>query len=344
MGKSNQLLSEVVFIRPMLIVMLIVYHAFIIYQGGWAAPDGFIPSKAYWWISKLSYSFMLEGFVFISGYVFAYQLNKNPYKYERLTNVVKDKGLRLIIPSIVFSAIYFVLFYDYTSIANTIYTILDGAGHMWYLPMLFWCFIGYWFLSKCEIKTGITLFMLILMALASSIPLPIRINSAMYYLLFFYLGALVYGYRDRVVNYISTHKIIVSWIVFATVFVGLTLASVEVDSLSDNGGIVLKALCTSTTKAMRILYATLGIAATYMTFAHWANHHSPSKWIIKFGTISMGVYILQQFILQTLYYKTSLPILVGSYWLPWVSAISTLLLSIVGAYALKKCPLTKHLI
>lgn len=36
--------------------------------------------------------------------------------------------------------------------------------------------------------------------------------------------------------------------------------------------------------------------------------------------------------------------LVGSYWLPWVGAISTLLLSIVGASALKTFPLTKHLV
>lgn len=344
MSKSNQLLYEVVLIRPLLIVMLIMYHSFIIYQGGWSAPDGFIPCKAYWWISKLNYSFMLEGFVFISGYVFAYQRNKNPYKYEHLTNVVKDKGIRLILPSIVFSAIYFVLFYDYQSIANTAYTLIDGAGHMWYLPMLFWCFIGYWLLSKCRLKAGITLFALTLLSLVSFIPLPLRINSAMYYLLFFYLGTLIYGYRERVVNYVTTHKIIISWIVFLAAFVGLTLVCVNVDSLANSGGIMLKALCASTTKAMRIVYASLGIAATYMTFAHWANHHTPSKWMIKFGTISMGIYILQQFILQALYYKTSLPIIVGSYWLPWGGVIFTLLLSIVGAYALKKCPLTKHLV
>jgi len=75
---TREYLSEIAFIRPLLIVLLVMYHAFIIYMGGWQEPSGFIPCKGYEWIARFSYSFMLETFVFISGYLFAFQrLKKN---------------------------------------------------------------------------------------------------------------------------------------------------------------------------------------------------------------------------------------------------------------------------
>lgn len=67
-------LDEISFIRPILIVMLVMYHAFAPWAGGWKEPKGFVPCEAYWWWGKLNYSFMLETFVMISGYIFGYQL------------------------------------------------------------------------------------------------------------------------------------------------------------------------------------------------------------------------------------------------------------------------------
>ena len=65
--KNRDVLYEVAFIRPILIVLLVVYHAFIIYRGGWEPPVGFKNVVVYKWIAEVSYSFMLETFVFISG-------------------------------------------------------------------------------------------------------------------------------------------------------------------------------------------------------------------------------------------------------------------------------------
>ena len=71
---SPKMLSNVVVIRPILIVLLVFYHAFLIFQGGWGSTGQFPEVKAYWWLDKLSYSFLLEMFVFISGYVLGYQV------------------------------------------------------------------------------------------------------------------------------------------------------------------------------------------------------------------------------------------------------------------------------
>ena len=33
-----------------------------------------------------------------------------------------------------------------------VYSILNGCGHMWYLPMLFWCFVLTWLLLQTKMK------------------------------------------------------------------------------------------------------------------------------------------------------------------------------------------------
>lgn len=53
-----------------------------------------------------------------------------------------------------------------------------------------------------------------------------------------------------------------------------------------------------------------------------------SEIIITISSYCFGVYIFQQFILQFLYYKTSLPVDVGPYWLPWIGCLLTIFVSI----------------
>lgn len=110
MNKSKQL-DEVNFIRPMVILLLVVLHSFTMYAGGWSMPEGINDVRTYFWIAKLSYSFILEMFVFLSGYLFANQIYQLQKKYTFL-GLLKNKFKRLIIPSIVFSLFYSILFYS----------------------------------------------------------------------------------------------------------------------------------------------------------------------------------------------------------------------------------------
>ena len=133
-------LSEVSFIRPLLIILVVLYHAFAPFAGTWREFAGFVPNEAYRYIANISYSSMLETFVFISGYVFSYQclyLNKN-YSLKQLC--IK-KGKRLLLPYLIFGFIYLLLFGD---IGNkgfyyVVSELLGGVGHLWFLMMLFWC-------------------------------------------------------------------------------------------------------------------------------------------------------------------------------------------------------------
>ena len=73
-------LDEVTLMRTILALLIVSMHAFTCYQGGWAKPEGCIDIPTYKWIARTTFAFTLETFVFISGYLFAFQkitLNKS---------------------------------------------------------------------------------------------------------------------------------------------------------------------------------------------------------------------------------------------------------------------------
>ena len=72
--------DEVTLMRTILALLIVFMHAFTCYQGGWATPEGYIDIATYKWIARTTFAFTLETFVFISGYLFAFQkitLNKS---------------------------------------------------------------------------------------------------------------------------------------------------------------------------------------------------------------------------------------------------------------------------
>ena len=330
-GKKN--LYEVSIIRPIVITLLVVMHSFTMFSGGgkyWPLPENIETIEVYRWIAKSTYSFMLEMFVFISGYLLAYQLLRRKEAFL-LFSVKKAK--RLLLPSILFSIVYFAIFFEYKGIADYVYSILNGSGHMWYLPMIFWCFIGGYIISNVKMPDWMKLTACLLLSIASGLLgfLPLRLGKSCYYLFFFYLGMYLYPRRKILIENLSSNKILLIVTLYLTSFVALSLLK---DYLQDFGAestllLVAKSFIYTTST---ILYAVLGLLAMYCTTVYWLHNHpnwQPSSILIKANAICFGVYIYQQFILKILYYKTSLPEITGTYLLPWVGCIITLFLSIM---------------
>lgn len=65
---------------------------------------------------------------------------------------MKKKAERLILPSVVFSLVYWQLFNgDITDLVGggkIVISVLSGVGHLWYLPVLFWCFVSLWIVEN----------------------------------------------------------------------------------------------------------------------------------------------------------------------------------------------------
>lgn len=206
------------------------------------------------------------------------------------------------------------------------YGIINGCGHLWFLPMLFWCFIGCWLLLKVNCKEVYKLVFLVILNIIPTPPLPLRITSAVSFMFYFYSGYLVYQHRDAISNWLNAKKLVLMWILAALVFAVLRPLR-DLFIISGSMGIVQKVVLISADHLSHLLYALATLVAFYGTALFYVKNHTLKVFTIKLAGCCFGIYIFQQFILQLLYYKTSFPALVGPYRLPWYGFIITTLLS-----------------
>ena len=237
-ANSRLLLTDVAIIRPLLIVLLVFYHAFAIYSGAWEPIAGYPDILAYWWLDKLSYAFMLETFVFVSGYVFGYSVRTKGENKLKAGILFWGKFKRLILPSMVFSLLYILLLGNIKQpIVKTLYDVVNGYGHMWFLPMLFWCFAGVWIIEKLKIRPRFVLPILFICSICSFVPLPLQMGPAMYFMVFFYVGYIIQKKEIKLQKYYKPGRCALTlFAVFAIVFPALTLFRENADTLIYWGG------------------------------------------------------------------------------------------------------------
>lgn len=320
-------LDEVTLMRTILALLIVFMHSFTCYNGSWAQPAGYVDIPLYKWLTRTSFAFTLEAFVFLSGYLFAFQritLRRTDGFWKLTINKLK----RLILPSIIFSVLYFVLFFEYKDLSNMVYSIINGCGHMWYLPMLFWCFLGGWLLEQIMIKDGWKMAFLIALNLITIITLPLRLSSAFSFMVYFYAGFLFYKYADKIKSLIIPKRLVLTWLVFAVFFVVFRpLRDVLVTNNSQS--VYLKFVIYVGNNACQLLYASVGLIAFYGTSVYFTKNHQLSETTKKIATCCFGIYLFQQFVLQLLYYKTSFPLWVGPYRLPWCGFVIAAVVSYV---------------
>lgn len=340
--KKRIRLDEVTLIRTILAILIVFMHSFTCYNGSWKQPVGYVDIPLYKWLTRISFAFTLEAFVFISGYLFAFQ-RITLKRTGSSINLIINKLKRLIIPGILFSIVYFIIFYQYKGLGNAVYSIINGCGHMWYLPMLFWCFIGGWLLEQVKIKDGWKMLFLVVLNLGCLVTLPLRLSSAASYMVYFYGGYLAYKYSDKLKAAITKKRLIWSWVIFAVVFAVLRPMR-DMLVADDTQAKLLKLLIYAGNNVCQLVYASVGLMAFYCTAVYYTQRHKLKPFTIKLAACCFGIYLFQQFVLQLLYYKTSFPTLVGPYWLPWFGFVIAAIVSYVLSALLLKTKTGKFLI
>ena len=344
---STNKLLDVIVVRNVLIVLLVFYHAFAIYSGAWVPIKDYPEVPVYWWLDKLSYAFMLELFVFISGYVFGYQVRVKGESKLQAKNLFWGKFKRLIIPSMVFSLLYILLLGNIMQpIYKTAYDLLNGVGHMWFLPMLFWCFVGVWIIEKLHIKPKWATPLLVLISLGSFLPLPFQMTASMYYMLFFYVGYIIQR-NNYSLNWLYNKRYaIITTLLFIILFPLLTLLKeqIGITQMDGDNRSVTKIVVISIQQALKLFYASAGIMMTFSIVGSFLKKHTIPQWMEQVGALSFGVYLLQQFILKGIYDYTVLPSLLGCYWLPWFGFVCALMSSLIISKLLIKTKAGRFLI
>ena len=321
-------LNEVSFMRPVLLVLLVSYHAFAPFVGTWPMPIGCEDVELYRWLGYFSRAFLLEGFVFISGYIFTFQLiSKN--KFTDITQLAKSKFQRLLIPGILFSALYFLLFLKFSSVPHFLWRIINGVGHLWYLPCLFWCFLmQFLIISKTPKKWSILLLLSAGIAL-SIIPIPLELNRALYYIIFFSGGGAFYQYKDIIAKNTTFKRCIMMCVTFIILFFLLNLLMEKSNLLRESSDSVLtRTLLRVINLYLKAVLGWSGIVALYSIAVVYCRKNTLSNVIIKIGACGYGVYVFHQFILVYLSRYTSAPQLFGTYATPWILFLVTVIISV----------------
>ena len=326
-------LHEIDRLRPIVIVLLIIMHAFTMYSGhnsGWPLPEGISAVKGYWWIQQLTYSCILELFTFISGYVYAFALY-GLHKNYRFLDILKNKALRLLVPCIVFGVFYSLLLNEDNVFGlEYIYKLLNGFGHLWYLTMLFEVFVFIFLLEHFVYSNKMKLIILVIVSMMSFIiPNYLQIAQTAYFSFFFFVGMICFQNKEQIRLNISLKKIAILWLIFLSSLVCLIMLKENLNEIISTDNIYTTfVLREGIKKISTILYSILGVLAFWTTSLFLSPQNS-SKWISWFNRNCFGAYLFHQILLQYIYYETSMPLMLGTYMLPFVAFSITIPASFV---------------
>lgn len=345
---KKKYLEDIVLLRLLLIFLLIWNHAFAPYSGKWDAIPNIENIAVYKWLVLIVYHMRIQALIFISGYLLGYTSMRKPDALL-FKNCVVKKIKRLLLPCIIFSIIYYVIFYDITRPLNQIaYTIINGAGHMWFLPMLFWCFCGVWLAEKFKISPKLILAISVICAIIPTPTIPLRINMTLKYFIFFYMG---FGIKKNYFEFLfpknKLKPIIVAILIYFTAFlINYILIADNIKDLTvSSNEIFNKILQITINHSLSLMMSVSGLFAAFWS-AHYfiIGKYKLPDWMINLSTFCYGIYICHQFILVYLYYHTPFPYICGGIALPWIAIIITLFLSIIITYLLLHTKFGRYLI
>lgn len=299
MSKSR--LPEILIIRPLLIICIIVGHCFACYSGSWPPPKDFVMVTQYRYINPFFISFQLQAFVFVSGYLFAH--NTNSYFSYSLLSFLKKKIRRIIIPSLIFSIIYFLMFIhgrcdSVSSVFNNLLKIANGCGHLWFLPMLFWNYIFLKVFDK-YISAHKFLFLissLIVSIISTQLPNFIGITNALAYSPFMLGGYLFY--KEKIGN--NNYKKLS--IIFVFLFLLMFIVKEYINHNFDSHSLIFHL----TSYPFFIIGGFSGTLFLFCFVKSLTLTHYPEKFISKLNDCCYGAYIFQQFIIKILFYNNNL--------------------------------------
>lgn len=203
--------------------------------------------------------------------------------------------------------------------------LINGIGHLWFLPMIFWCFVVTYVLEithSCKVWFIPIFFLFSAYNVVGN--LPIGFGRVPSFYLYFYVGYMMQ--RGRLI--IPKTKNI-WWLIM------IFLITFCVRMYFKN----YYAITSMTDKIFRFSVGGLNnslesIIGVYLLY-RFANAPSIQKKIednaklIKLSDCCYGVYIFQQFILKYLYYKTDFAIAINPYLIPWLAIVLTIALSLL---------------
>ena len=293
---------------------MVIYHAFCIYGKGWVELEGVAQNGFYRFLPNLISGFRIEMITLVGGYIYAFQSLELGRTYKFFPFVWK-KVKRLLIPCLFFGTIYYLLFRFRPGISTfhgASVRILQGVGHLWFLPLCFGCFVLIWFLDRLTIwldsKTRFTIpveALILLSFLALSIFRPFHLpgiwSRRAHFVVFFYGGYLLRKYRASILRVFMKK----GWILLLTVlyFAIVTCRHFFLDKYVLSG-VIPRGVGIQLYDTLRFLTPFIGLGALYLFVCSIVERpgFEPRPWIVESSKVCYGVYVYHCFFLMALYY------------------------------------------
>ena len=320
-------------------------------------------NAAYWWLGHLISGFRIETIAFVGGYVFCYQCVELGRQQGFLAFVWK-KFKRLIIPCFIFGTVYFLLYrFNPARFSWNVafWRVANGIGHLWFLPMLFWCFLACWLLDRLlslvnrrnpRGEKWLAIALLLILAAVSLLRLKglkMGLTRAPYFLFYFYLG---YWIRRSRLTLRWPGMLWLLYLLF--LLLHLQATHLYMPGCSFKCPHWLQGCPQVLLRLFNLGHTLCGILALYGTVMHWLRRHrdseaQPKPFLQACSTMCYGVYVLHMFFMQHIYYYTPFPAwccgsAVGMWLMPWIVLAVTLALSILTTWLLLKTRFGRFLI
>lgn len=312
MQQNKVLLSDIAIMRPILIISIILGHSFAMFGGSasWPLLECVRQIDSYGWITPTLISFALQAFVFVSGYLFAYKNPNSAPAYK--SKFMYSRAKRILVPSVIFSVLYVLLLTPQNfNKVSVVFEIVNGAGHLWFLPMLFWCYTFGVLFYNCVKKPSVIVGALLLIFSFASFVLPdyLRIALGIHYFPYFVLGMWTFSNKNKILDWINKRKYLLLslWIIVII----LCVCKVKYSSFLYIPEFFMPIIKVT----INIMLGLFGSMALWSTINIILND---GRVVRVRGDIWFGLYIYHQFIMMWLYYHTVLPNNVCAEWLPWV--------------------------
>lgn len=218
----------------------------------------------------------LNTFVLLSGYLYA-KIYIEKSQYRNTTSFLKKKAKRLMLPFFAWALIIYVLFSETESIK----TLLEGCQHLWFLPMLFGCFvlIRLYDFDNSNFKRSTLLICVtitlctIISYISSSVPNILAWKQTLTYFPGFLLGVFYYCFDNNYRKSIGGGKLIVILLIFIFLSIAVNICY---------------------TPPYRSLYRSIPTYIAIMAvFRLLDEHYVKTNTIIKsLDKCSLGIYIL----------------------------------------------------
>ena len=343
---QKKLLYEVSVIRPLIIFLLVLLHSFTKIKNG----DGLYFNdyeliNGYEWFAWLIQGFRIETIALIAGYVFSYQSHDLKRRY-RFFPFLWKKFKRLIIPMLIFGIIYYFCFHYTTTFNIREFTkeVLFGCGHLWFLPMLFWCFITIWIIDKYNLSSWLTLLLLAAFSVMPIPALPYSLVRLPHFLFYVYAGYFLWEKHDYLFNHFLSGKYAIClWVVYVALVVVTHYCAIDI---IPSMNIFQKVLGGIFNRTIGLLMSCCGIMALYISVCQVTNreNYHPKPWVVKASDNCYGVYVYHQFVLMYLYFFTPFVSVVHPLLVPWVGCIIILVVSLILTWFTLKTKIGRFLI